>query len=138
MAPRARTEVRSLALTTDATQNGRHADALPPFPKSGSYLAWPQPVVPTLNVADVNLWLQRKLKTKLTAELAAKMAEQDEERRRVSREAEDTRRRDREAMEEVLFRLRVFFSSELVVAPSSWMARMKRSMGLCDLDGMAP
>lgn len=111
MVPRTRTEIRSLALTTDAAQTGRHADAFPPLPESGPYLTCFQPAVPTSNVADVNLWLQRKLKTKLTAELAAKMAEQDEERRRVSREAEETRRRDQEAIEEVLFHLRVFLFS---------------------------
>ena len=44
---------------------------------------------------------QRELRGEIEKELAARLAEKEEERERILREAEDERRRDREAVEEV-------------------------------------
>lgn len=46
-------------------------------------------------------WLQKELEAKLKVEVAARLKEQDTERELASRQAEEERVRDREAVEEV-------------------------------------
>ncbi len=58
---------------------------------AGKKRVWCAPLLPK----------QRGLRDEIERELAARLAEQEEERERVLREAEEERRRDREEVEEV-------------------------------------